>query len=131
MSRGIYGRERIPFQPDTDTPQTQCPKCGHWVDDHDGFGVLAHGTCGFCSHPSTLDGICGICGECHERDKLTAVVRKGDIVKFNGGLYPVVDISLHNQFVKIDLAGKQVWQARMALDFHKRPEVYEAFRKCR
>lgn len=48
-------------------PQTQCPSCGDWLDDLDGWGVLAHEACGYCDHPS-LDGdgagrmICGICG---------------------------------------------------------------------
>jgi hypothetical protein len=38
-------------------PQTQCPRCLAWVDDLDGFGVLAHlgpDGCGYCSHPSTV-----------------------------------------------------------------------------
>ena len=50
-----------------------CPKCGAWVEDLDGFGVLAHyapmpDACGYCSHPSR-DGDghggmkCGICGD--------------------------------------------------------------------
>jgi len=43
-------------------PQTQCPKCGAWVDDYDGFGVLAHPECGYCCHPSSTNGVCGICG---------------------------------------------------------------------
>ncbi len=44
-----------------------CPKCGAWVPDFDGFGVLAHirpvhpDGCGYCSHPSRDDGVCGIC----------------------------------------------------------------------
>jgi hypothetical protein len=33
------------------------------VDDFDGFGVLAHAACGYCSHPSRDDGVCGICGD--------------------------------------------------------------------
>lgn len=56
-----------------ETPEAQCPRCGEWVPDFDGFGVLAHATdaepvrwC--CSHP-TRDGdgkgnmVCGICGD--------------------------------------------------------------------
>lgn len=29
-----------------------CPSCGTEVEDLDGFGVLAHDECGYCSHPS-------------------------------------------------------------------------------
>jgi hypothetical protein len=49
-------------------PQAECPKCGQWVTDWDGFGVLEHvgpsyaNPCGYCSHPSIDDGVCGICG---------------------------------------------------------------------
>lgn len=49
--------------------RTQCPECGAWVEDHDGFGVLAHTKpvypdgCGYCCHPSRDGGICGICGD--------------------------------------------------------------------
>lgn len=46
-----------------DTPQSLCPKCHEWVDDFDGFGVLAHDKCGYCSHPSITGGVCGICGK--------------------------------------------------------------------
>jgi len=45
-----------------DTPKTQCPRCGAWVEDFDGFGVLAHEACGYCSHPSGYGGVCQICG---------------------------------------------------------------------
>jgi len=54
---------------DPEVPKSQCPKCGKWELDYDGFGILAHvkpeypNGCGYCSHPSTLDGKCGICGE--------------------------------------------------------------------
>lgn len=41
--------------------QSLCPRCGEWVDDFDGFGVLAHAACGYCSHPSLTGGVCGIC----------------------------------------------------------------------
>lgn len=47
----------------TGTPESQCPKCREWVPDYDGFGVLAHGACGFCSHPSQTGGICDVCKE--------------------------------------------------------------------
>ena len=52
----------------SDTPQSQCPKCGKWIDDHDGFGVLAHDECGYCSHPSAQGNergqmICDVCGD--------------------------------------------------------------------
>lgn len=60
-------QERL-FSLDEEVPQTQCPRCGEWLDDLDGFGVLAHiPGCGYCSHPSgDGDGkggyTCGICG---------------------------------------------------------------------
>ena len=41
----------------------QCPKCVERVEDFDGFGVLAHDKCGYCSHPSRYGGVCGICGD--------------------------------------------------------------------
>jgi len=50
-------------------PQMQCPSCGAWEDDFDGFGMLAHTKpayedgCGYCSHPGSTDGICDICGK--------------------------------------------------------------------
>lgn len=47
-----------------DLPKTQCPQCGAWVTDYDGFGVLAHlgpDGCGYCSHPAIDDDVCGIC----------------------------------------------------------------------
>jgi hypothetical protein len=43
-------------------PQMQCPKCGEWLEDMDGFGVLAHDACGYCTHPSIADYRCMICG---------------------------------------------------------------------
>ena len=54
--------------------QMQCPRCGRWEPDFDGFGMLAHTRpaypegCGYCSHPSPDDGVCNICGAenvCH------------------------------------------------------------------
>ena len=48
-----------------DIPQTQCPNCGTWQDDHDGFGVMNCSRCEYCRHPTEdlVDGywICGIC----------------------------------------------------------------------
>ena len=46
-----------------ETPETQCPRCGDWVEDCDGFGVLCHVRCGYCSHASVDGGVCGLCGE--------------------------------------------------------------------
>jgi len=43
------------------SPKTQCPRCEKWVVDMDGFGVLAHEECGYCSHPSRTGDICDIC----------------------------------------------------------------------
>lgn len=50
---------------DFETPQTQCPKCGQWQDDFDGFGVLNCEFCDYCSHPiqSGDPPQCEICGE--------------------------------------------------------------------
>ena len=39
-----------------------CPKCGDEVQDFDGFGVLCHNACGYCRHPSIIDGQCCACG---------------------------------------------------------------------
>ena len=46
-----------------DIPQTQCPACGTWQDDLNGFGVLRCETCGHCAHPSLTDGVCDVCGQ--------------------------------------------------------------------
>jgi len=43
--------------------QAQCPQCKAWVDDMDGFGVLRHEACGYCSHASVTGAVCGLCGE--------------------------------------------------------------------
>ena len=46
-----------------------CPKCGHEVEDLDGFGMLCDlgpGGCGWCSHPNITDGQCGFCGRLME-----------------------------------------------------------------
>jgi hypothetical protein len=42
---------------------TQCPMCGEWAVDLDGFGVLTHDACGFCAHPSITGHTCDSCGE--------------------------------------------------------------------
>lgn len=45
----------------------ECPNCGYWIPDHDGFGCVAHIQpvhkmgCGYCSHPNSMEGLCGIC----------------------------------------------------------------------
>lgn len=46
-----------------DIPKQPCPNCHAMIEDFDGFGVLAHEECGYCSHPSRTDGVCGICGD--------------------------------------------------------------------
>lgn len=46
-----------------DVPKSQCPGCGHWHNDLDGFGVLHCDICGYCKHPNSTDGVCGFCGE--------------------------------------------------------------------
>lgn len=52
-----------------DTPMSMCPKCLEWLEDLDGFGILSHEKCGYCSHPSLTDGKCDICGEVKEADR--------------------------------------------------------------
>ncbi len=71
-----------------ETPQSLCPNCGKWVDDLDGFGVLAHyepmeDACGYCSHPSRDAGICSICGDIryYEGDEVTLHGTAGRAVK--------------------------------------------------
>lgn len=65
----IFNRESSWIQGPVMEPRTQCPECGAWVADHDGFGVLAHTKpaykdgCGYCSHPTRDGGVCGICGD--------------------------------------------------------------------
>lgn len=49
-----------------DTPETKCPRCGRWIEDMDGFGVVRHESCGYCSHISIDGGVCGLCGEREE-----------------------------------------------------------------
>lgn len=57
---------------DDELPRALCPRCGMFVIDYDGFGVLAHVSteehpddtaCGYCSHPAYEDNRCTICGE--------------------------------------------------------------------
>ena len=48
---------------DLGVPESACPRCGAWVEDHDGFGVLFHPACGYCKHASITDGVCAFCGE--------------------------------------------------------------------
>jgi len=52
---------------DLGVPESTCPKCGEWVPDYDGFGVLFHPTCGYCQHASVVDGVCSFCGGAIER----------------------------------------------------------------
>ena len=55
-------------------PQIQCPRCGRWEDDFDGF-MVAHTKlgykygCGWCSHPARDGGVCGICGDVEEEEE--------------------------------------------------------------
>jgi hypothetical protein len=73
-TRGPKMAYKIPGFRVEDVPQACCPKCGAWIDDYDGFGVLAHKECGYCCHPSA-DGdgeydVCCICGGTwHYKDK--------------------------------------------------------------
>lgn len=60
--------------------KTQCPKCGEWIEDFDGFGVLRHEKCGYCAHPSRDGGVCTICGDDQSRDgKETAIIVVGTV----------------------------------------------------
>lgn len=44
------------------TSTATCPNCGEEVEDLDGFGVLVHEECGYCSHPD-IEGV--VCQCCH------------------------------------------------------------------
>ena len=54
----------IPTAPDY--PTVICPGCGAEITDYDGFGVLYHEACGYCTHASIsgVDGrmVCDLCG---------------------------------------------------------------------
>ena len=57
-------------------PQVQCPACGQWQPDYDGFGFLACDYCGYCKHPCATgdadgDMVCDICGYIVERKQDT------------------------------------------------------------
>jgi len=62
-----------------------CPKCGHEVEDLDGFGMLCDlgpGGCGWCSHPNITDGQCGFCGRMMEdRPSMDTLSRMGGCVR--------------------------------------------------
>jgi len=49
--------------PAADVPSMRCPKCGESMPDHDGFGVLHHEKCGYCTHASRINGVCELCGD--------------------------------------------------------------------
>lgn len=42
-------------------PTATCPRCKAEVVDMDGFGVLIHDDCGYCSHPSITGDTCDSC----------------------------------------------------------------------
>ncbi len=44
-------------------PWVACPKCHVEVQDLDGFGVLVHEPCGYCSHPDVCGDTCTGCGQ--------------------------------------------------------------------
>ena len=41
----------------------QCPGCGRWMEDCDGFGVLYDPQCGYCEHADRNGGVCTFCGD--------------------------------------------------------------------
>jgi hypothetical protein len=43
-------------------PETECPKCGYWQPDYDGFGVMLCVKCAWCSHASIVGDECQLCG---------------------------------------------------------------------
>jgi hypothetical protein len=61
---GVFNGTRAALPPlELETPETQCPRCGEWIVDHDGFGVLRHEACNYCSHISRTGGVCELCGD--------------------------------------------------------------------
>lgn len=46
-----------------DVPTVRCPRCGIEQDNQDGFGVLHCANCGYCTHPSSANGVCDLCAE--------------------------------------------------------------------
>lgn len=67
-------------------PKTQCPQCLAWVEDFDGFGVLAHlprdhaDGCGYCSHPAIDDDVCGVCEATIREVKLPSGAIRHEVV---------------------------------------------------
>jgi len=54
----------VPSEPEEIVyPTVVCPKCSNETTDYDGFGFVACAKCGYCTHPSSSDGVCGICGQ--------------------------------------------------------------------
>lgn len=71
-------------------PKTACPNCGQWVDDFDGFGVLTHEECGYCSHPASLindDGTltCEVCGHTFDEPKPCQHLNCMEVANEKGG----------------------------------------------
>lgn len=64
-ARGAWERGVGPGPYDSPTDPARviavCPKCGAEVDDLDGFGVLVHDECGYCSHPDVYGTVCRAC----------------------------------------------------------------------
>ena len=61
---------------DCSYPDVECPKCGEWQQDFDGFGVQKCASCDYCRHPSIslkLDGMrCDLCGKQEPPQKILA-----------------------------------------------------------
>ncbi len=54
--------------------KSQCLRCREYVDDPDDVGVLAHlaedSGCGYCSHPSFVDGSCTLCRRPEQHEQM-------------------------------------------------------------
>lgn len=63
--RGAQGVVNVDIELPIDNavPYCACPKCKKLIPDYDGFGVLAHRECGYCTHACRTGGVCEVCGD--------------------------------------------------------------------